>query len=141
MTPVELVLSRLLDARPTGDRRWRCACPAHGGANRSTLSIGEGENGAALLTCWTGCSIEQITAAIGLEVGDLFPPREAAARSLKRHRMMDARQALDLLQHEALTTFVVASDVYRHRAISDVDWARLKMAVERIQHVGKEVYA
>lgn len=142
MSPIDIVLNRLPDgARPYGRDRWRCACPAHGGTNRSTLSIGVADNGAVLLRCWQGCSIEQIVGALGLDVGDLFPPKDTHAQPLKRRSMLTARQALDLLQAESLVVFVVASDVHRERQVSDANWLRLRDAAARIQALGQEVYA
>lgn len=139
--PIDLVLTRLPDARPTGIERWRCACPAHGGTNKSTLSIGVGDNGAVLLRCWSGCSIEQITSALGLAVEDLFPPKEVHAGPLKRRRMLTAQQALDLLESEALIVYVVATDVRRRRSVSEADFERLQVAAARIQKLGREVMA
>lgn len=136
--PIDMVLSRV-DAKPTGTDRWRCACPAHGGTNKSTLSIGVADNGAVLLRCWHGCSIEQIVGALGIEVHDLFPPKDSHARPLKRRSMLTARQALDLLVSESLVVFVVANDVHRDRQVSDADWLRLRDAAARIQTIGQEV--
>ena len=68
--PVGLVLSRLADAQPNGDG-WKARCPAHDDRQPS-LSIGEGDDGRALLNCFAGCSTESIVAAIGLTTADLF---------------------------------------------------------------------
>lgn len=131
-----------LDARPTGRDRWRAACPVCGGANRSTLSIGVGDSSAVLLKCWkSGCDAEQIAQAAGLQIADLFPPRESCGKPAKRRRMLAATQALDLLQRETLVVFVVACDMQQRRAISSADFDRLGAAVSRIQALGAEVYA
>jgi hypothetical protein len=141
MSPVERVLERLNNPRPMGADRWRCACPAHGGSNTSTLSVGVGENGAVLLRCWSGCALEDITAALGMDVLDLFPPRDASAPPLKRRRLISAVQALDLLITETLIVFVVGSDLHAKRDISDADWLRLSTAVARIQVIGAEAHS
>ncbi len=83
-----LIQSRLepYGLRMYGDR-GRAACPVCGGRNKSTLSLGTTADGAVLVTCFkSGCSIESITAALGVEVADLFPPREASP--VKRRRML-----------------------------------------------------
>jgi len=139
--PIDILLARLDDPRPTGPDRWRCACPAHGGANPSTLSIGVGANGAVLLRCWNGCALEAITTALGMDVLDLFPPRDSSAGPMRRRRMLTARQALDLLLAETLVVFIVASDVHAQREISAADWGRLSDAVTRIQALGLKAYA
>jgi hypothetical protein len=85
---VERLLSRLEGARSNGRDRWRCACPVCGGKNRSTLSIGIGDNGCALVKCWKdGCAPDAIAAAVGLDLRDLFPPRDASAPPLNRRRL------------------------------------------------------
>jgi len=51
---------------------WRALCPAHEDHDPS-LRISEGKDGRALLVCRShGCTLEAITAAIGLTVSDLF---------------------------------------------------------------------
>lgn len=56
---------------------WRSACPAHGGDNRQALGIAEGKgregNPMTLLHCFAhDCPIEDICAAMGITVKDLF---------------------------------------------------------------------
>lgn len=140
MRPVDSVIDRL-DARPTGADRWRAACPVCGERNKSTLSIGVGDNGAVLLKCFKSeCSPDQIVSALGLELSDLFPPKDSRAGPLKRRSMLSAKQALDLLMRESLVVFVVASDVHRERQISETDWCRLRDAAAAIQKLGQETY-
>ena len=53
---------------------WSARCPGHDDHNAS-LSISTGADGRILLKCHAGCSAESIVAALGLTLGDLFPPR------------------------------------------------------------------
>jgi hypothetical protein len=64
-------LARLEGVKRTGDR---CAarCPAHEDRNAS-LTIGEGDDERVLVHCFAGCSAAEITAAVGVELRDLFP--------------------------------------------------------------------
>jgi hypothetical protein len=71
MTPTELVLSKLPDARPNG-QGWQCRCPAHEDQN-SSLSIAEGDDGRALLKCHAGCATKDVVAALGIRMADLMP--------------------------------------------------------------------
>jgi hypothetical protein len=80
--PVELVLERLRRPRRSGTR-WMAPCPAHDDKYPS-LSIGEGSDQRALLHCFAGCTIGEITRAIGLEVADLFELRAESAPSEHR---------------------------------------------------------
>lgn len=139
---VDLLLSRLDNPRPNGRDRWRCACPVCGEKNRSTLSIGIGDNGCVLVKCFKSeCSADEIAAAVGLAIEDLFPPRDSSARPLARRRLITSSQALDLLVTESLIVFVVGADMNAKREIGDVDWQRLQVAVGRIQALGSEVHA
>lgn len=69
---LEKVLSRLDKVKANGPGKWKACCPAHADKNPS-LSIKEVGAGTVLLKCWAGCSAADITAAIGLELRDLFP--------------------------------------------------------------------
>jgi putative DNA primase/helicase len=59
---------------------WVSRCPAHDD-HRHSLSIGVGRDGRALLTCHAGCTLDAITAALGLLTTDLFPPKQERAES------------------------------------------------------------
>jgi hypothetical protein len=136
-SPVSLVLSRLepFNLRANGRDRWRACCPAHGGSNPSALSIGEATNGAVLLRCWQGCNVESIAAALGLEVSDLFPPRQSAwggASAPARRRMLTAGQALELLDAEATLVVVCASDMARGEVLQEETRDRLRLGAARI---------
>jgi 5S rRNA maturation endonuclease (ribonuclease M5) len=50
-------------------------CPAHDD-HRQSLSIGEGDNGCILLTCFAGCETADVMAALGLGLADLYPEQE-----------------------------------------------------------------
>jgi len=82
MTPVELVLSKLADAKRKGSG-WQARCPAHED-HRPSLSISEGDDGRALLICRAGCRTENIVKAMGITMADLFAARPRARRP-KRH--------------------------------------------------------
>ena len=68
------ILQRLQRVRPSGDG-WTALCPAHDD-HQPSLSIGQGLDGRVLLRCHAGCPVEQIVAALGLSLSDLFdaPP-------------------------------------------------------------------
>ena len=57
-TPIEMVLSRLPDAKRSG-KGWVAQCPAHEDRNPS-LSITEGDDGRALVNCHAGCTVEAV---------------------------------------------------------------------------------
>ena len=69
MTTPELI-SLLDGVRSRGTGKWSARCPSHPDKNPS-LSIAEGERG-LLVKCWGGCTLDEITAALGIEIKDLF---------------------------------------------------------------------
>ncbi|MDP9479661.1 MAG: hypothetical protein M3R38_29025, partial [Actinomycetota bacterium] len=85
LSPVEKVLDRL-EGYKADKGGFRARCPAHNGDSDTSLSIKEGEDGRALLTCHASCGLQDIVEALGLGVVDLFahnghrsgPARKAA---------------------------------------------------------------
>jgi hypothetical protein len=71
MRPLELVLSKLPDAKQAG-KGWSARCPAHDD-RRASLSVAQGDDGRVLLFCHRGCGISSICGALGLRVVDLMP--------------------------------------------------------------------
>lgn len=144
--PIKLVLSRLEPhrLRPTGRDRWRACCPAHQGTNASTLSVGVADDGAVLLHCWAGCDVEQIVAALGLDLGDLFPAQSAPGHGAslpRRRRMVTAGQALDLLSAEIVLTVICANDLARGDTLDAAMRQRLLQAAARVELLRDEVHA
>ena len=71
MRPVERLLAVLDKVRNRGDSSWMACCPAHNDKNPS-LSIKETKDGDVLLHCFAGCGVDDVVAALGLEMSDLF---------------------------------------------------------------------
>jgi hypothetical protein len=102
----------MLDRVKQTQRGWRRYCPAHDSDSRS-LSIAEGDDGRVLLKCWVGCTLDKITAALGLQLADLFPgdrdqyatswePKTREERQATRNRELRRRvRALELDQRRA----------------------------------------
>ena len=58
------------------DGQYKAICPAHSDKTPS-LSVSVGNDGEILLKCFAGCSVENIVAALGLEMKDLFAEDKA----------------------------------------------------------------
>lgn len=90
--PVEKVVDALVahgcSPRPSG-AGWSACCPAHDDRDPS-LSVNEGQDECALVSCHAGCETEMVVAALGLSMGDLFAEREHAER----------RRIVDIYQYE-----------------------------------------
>src|SRR5829696_5737902 len=94
MRPVEKVLDRLEGARHSNGS-WKALCPAHEDREPS-LSVTEGNDGRALLKCFAGCGTENIVAALGLEMSDLFERRNGYKkefRSIPRKQLQPCNRA------------------------------------------------
>lgn len=82
MTPYEKVIAAL-EERDLLVGGWgtgqRALCPSHDDS-RPSLSVGEGDDGRALVYCFVGCSVNDVSSALGLSVGDLFDGTQDAGR-------------------------------------------------------------
>lgn len=83
---VDELLARLQGVRRS-ERGWEAHCPAHEDQRRS-LTVAVGDSGALLLKCHAGngCRVEQIVAALGLTMPDLFPRDGRQAGGTRRER-------------------------------------------------------
>lgn len=64
-------LTRLEDVHQTR-RGWTARCPAHAD-RRPSLSVAVGRDDRILVRCHAGCTPEEITHSVGLDLRDLFP--------------------------------------------------------------------
>jgi hypothetical protein len=91
---VQRVIEALTAAGSTPRRRgagWIARCPGHDDGDPS-LSIREGREGRALLKCHTGCSLDQVLAALGFPKSDLFEaPPVARLRANRRDKLEPTR--------------------------------------------------
>lgn len=83
-TPVDTVLSRLVGVKKSG-AGFVARCPGHDDHDPS-LSISEGEDGRALLKCFTGCDLDRILGAISLTPADLFVSDRRPTLDSRQHR-------------------------------------------------------
>jgi hypothetical protein len=74
-----------------------------------------------------------VVAALGLDMSELFPPRQVTGNEPKRTpRLLTAGQALELLDREAHLVAVAAANVLHGVVLSDDDLHRLTQAAGRI---------
>ena len=98
--PVERVLARLKGVRKSL-HGWVACCPAHRDREPS-LSIGLGDEGQVLLTCFAGCSLDQIVEAMGITLADLFPKAAAASVSQPEQTQRNVLTLVDLASDKLL---------------------------------------
>lgn len=68
------LLTRLDGVKRSGEVGFVARCPAHEDHHQS-LSVGSGEDGRLLLTCFAGCSTEAVCGALGITLAELFPEK------------------------------------------------------------------
>jgi hypothetical protein len=62
--------------------QFTITCPAHEDGTPS-VSVGTGHDGQVLLWCFAGCPAEDIVAAVGKTMGDLYPQGHRNARPMR----------------------------------------------------------
>lgn len=111
MTPIDNILSRLEKVRQRQPGQWSARCPAHDDKGPS-LSVRETPEGAVLVHCFAGCNSFEVAASVGVEMHELYPPREMAANSPPRiAKLLTAGQALELLEDDAAFLAILVCDI------------------------------
>src|SRR5215213_8968454 len=103
LTPVKKVLGRL-DDYSERNGEFRSRCPAHNGDSDTSLSIKEGDDGRALLTCHASCALGDIVEALGLGVVDLFARNGSNGPRTKKAAKKTAAKKADGEDEKTLTT-------------------------------------
>ena len=66
-------LTRLQNVKSTGENQYTCRCPSHDDSENS-LAVSSGDDGRVLVSCFAGCSADDIVSSMGLSLSDLMPP-------------------------------------------------------------------
>jgi hypothetical protein len=82
--PVDRVVDKLRDMgrqpKQSSPGQWDARCPVEGGHKNGdkdpSLSVGTGSEGKVLICCQKGCKTPDIARALGLDMVDLFPPKQ-----------------------------------------------------------------
>ena len=138
MTPIENILRRLEKVKQRQPGQWSACCPAHSDRGPS-LSVRETPDGAVLMHGFAGCAVNDVVAALGLELHELFPPREVSPGAPKRTaKLLTAGQALELLANEAMLVFTAAATLLNGRPLTETDKNRLLESLSRINFLRNE---
>jgi hypothetical protein len=131
MSQVDNLLSHLDKVKRTGKASWIACCPAHDDRGPS-LSIRELDDERVLLHCFSGCSVHEVLNAVGLDMAELFPPREIQ-RGKPERRSFPAADVLRAVGFEALVVCAAAAAMMAGEPFTQADRDRLILATERIQ--------
>lgn len=129
----DAIVSRLQGVRATGKGRWIACCPAHEDRSPS-LSIHETQDGTVLLHCFAGCSCEEVAAAVGFDLADLFPPTDDKRTPKERREFFAAADVLRCISHEAGIVAGTVAHFHKVGNVSQDERARLMTAWNRINH-------
>ena len=143
-SPIDRLLSRLERVKATSPGKWSASCPGplHNHGDRSpSLSIATGDDGRALIRCFTGCSPSEIVSAVGLSLSDLFPPRPAhhdrPFPGYQRPKISD-RDLLEIIRRE-VAIIATAGEELIAGPLSLPDLERLRTATRRLFSTLREV--
>lgn len=138
MSAIDGFLARLDGVKQTRDGRWLARCPSHDDRHPS-LSVAEGDDGRVLIKCWAGCGAGEVLGAAGMTFSDLFPPKPISgdyAPSIKRP--FSAADILRAVNLEMTVAEIALCDLSKGVDLSDEDFARLRLASERIRAAAAE---
>lgn len=128
---VDSLLSRLENVKRTGNSRWIARCPAHDD-RRASLSIRDLEDGRILVHDFAGCSVNEVLAAIGLDMSALFPERDIP-HSRRERRPFNAADVLRCVDFEVLVVSTAALNLAHGKTLTAADLKRLELAASRLQ--------
>jgi hypothetical protein len=123
--------------------RWRAICPSHISKHQSrTLAVTEGRNGGVALHCFAGCPPQAICDVLGVEMSDLFPPRESTdPAERKRRDGPNPWQVFDLLDANVPFLFFCAKELANGARLSQASVERLTEFGGKLSEIRRMVNA
>lgn len=133
----DILLDKLDRVKRTGKDHGVASCPtanhAHGDRHPS-MTWRIRDDGALLIYCNAGCSAHEIVSAVGLDMSNLFPPREDGKHFAKgERRPFPAADILRAIAFESTLVLIAAADLLAGHPFNETDRARLALAASRIQ--------
>ena len=136
MTPVEKMLGMLTKVKGRNGS-WTACCPAHNDKGPS-LAIRETEDGRVLLHCFAGCETLHVVQALGMDMTDLFPPKNSREHPVEgKKTAFYASDLMRIIAFEALVVSICAYDMSQGKKLSEVDRERMKVSQQRIEEAIK----
>ena len=128
-TAINRLLSRIDGVRETAPDQYAARCPSHDDKSPS-LSV-RAVDDRVLVHCFSGCDAEEIMAAVGLSLSDLFDKPLERGPIRKRDRWRE-RGLLKQLMPDVDVILIAANQVIEGSPLSGVDHQRLCDAHKRI---------
>lgn len=139
---LERFLDRLEGVHKYSRGGYRAKCPVGHSRKDGSLTINEGDNGSVILHCFAGCTVHEITGAVGMQVKDLFPPQPT--RNMTRAERLELRESVQqtkwreasvVLGLESEVVLAAAKKIHAGSALDKADRERLKKAIQKIAEV------
>lgn len=138
MSAAANIVGRLTGVLGRGPR-WRAICPAHESKHRTrSLAVFEADDGRVLLKCHAGCDVDSIVRAVGLDLSDLFPPKQND-HAQRIRKPWAARDVIAALRAETLVCWVLLTDIANGKVLTKSDRERARLAAERATHLMREL--
>lgn len=134
---IEIFLSNFDKVKPTGQGKWLACCSAHPDRSPS-LAIKQTGDGKLLLYCFSGCSVSDIVAAVGLTLSDLMPEHSTYKKGNKPPRF-NKYELFDRLAHEAIILSLAIRQLLNFQDLSQEDLSRVVLAENTINAIVREI--
>lgn len=109
-----------------------CPSPSHNDRKGRSLAVSIGRQGQVLMHCFAGCSIHEITAALGLDMADLFVKSDQQTYDKQSRSYFNEWQILQSLRFDAMVILIAANRLLAGDALPDADVTYLSEAIVRI---------
>lgn len=129
---VEDFVSRLEGVRKGmggSNRSWMAKCPSHEDRSAS-LKVTDAE-GTILIKCFAGCGAAEVCQAVGINMAELFPPRNPQEAALYAREKF-ARVTLKEFEFEVTVAMQTLGDLARKQPLSQTDADRAYKARKAI---------
>ena len=127
------ILDRL--EKVTGSKgKWIACCPAHQDKSPS-LAVTETDD-RVLVHCFSGCDTQDVTAAIGLNVADLFYNKLAGAEMTERKR----QRFEEVLKSERIQVAIINTVEKVERPLTTHERDRRSLGQQRINKIEGALY-
>lgn len=133
--PLTEITSRLNGVLKRHNGGYLAFCPSHDDKRGRSLAIGTGRQGQVLLKCFAGCSIHEITSAIGLNPSDLFIKLDQYTYDKQSRSSFLEWQLLSALRYDALVVLIATKRLLAGEQSTEEDIEFLSKAVIRIDEV------
>jgi len=134
----DALISRLDGVKRAGIGRWLARCPGHEDRAPS-LSIREMDDTRVLVHCFAGCDVEQILGAVGLTFDALFPDRPIEHGKPERRPFLPS-DVFEIARFEISVVAIVAADLHKNKVVSEADYQRVFVAIERLNAISGAAY-